>query len=105
MRSTGLVLAAGGIAIANEAIFAPLASAQSANASTTGMLLLKGGVDINWRLIPATAILALTLGGLEKLSEPFAVGLAGLTLLAVLIIPVGKAPSPIDNIAKTIGVA
>lgn len=100
MRSTGLVLAAGGIAIANEAIFAPLASAKSGDVAN---LATGNALDINWRLVPATAILALTLGGLEKLSEPFAVGLAGLTLLAVLIIPVGNAPSPIENVAKTIG--
>jgi hypothetical protein len=84
LKSTGLVLAASGIVVANDVLFAP------GN---------KGGgfSDLNWRIVPATAILALTLGGLEKLSEPLGVGLAGLVLLAVLIVPVGNAPTPLEN--------
>ena len=93
MRSTGLVLAAGGVAIANEALFAPL--------SGRGTPFK----DLNWRLVPATALLALALGGLEQLAPKFAVGLAGLTLLAVLIVPYGKAPTPLDNVLKTMGYA
>lgn len=84
-RSTGLVFAAGGIALANETIFA-------AKGNDFGA--------INWRLIPATAILAIALSGLEDLSPQFAIGLAGLGLLAVLIIPVGNAPTPLANIAS-----
>jgi hypothetical protein len=89
--AAGLVLAAGGIAVANEVIFTPMEAGK--------------GVDLqsfNWRIVPATAILALTLTGLEKISEPLGVGLAGLTLLAVLILPVGKAPTPIDNLARLV---
>lgn len=93
--STGLVLAAGGIAAANEALFAPMASG----------VVSAGGVaaNFNWRIIPATAILALVLDGLGKLSPGFATGLAGLALLSVLMVPVGKAPTPIDNISKAFG--
>lgn len=89
--ATGLVLAAGGIAVANEVVFSPLEAGK--------------GVDLtsfNWRIVPATAILALALTGLEKVSEPLGVGLAGLTVLAVLILPVGKAPTPIDNLSKLV---
>lgn len=93
LRSTGLVLAAGGVEIANEALFAPLAGQGTP------------WKDLNWRLVPATALLALALGGLEKLAPNFAVGLAGLALAAVFLIPYGNAPSPIDNILKTMGYA
>lgn len=89
--STGLILAAAGIAAANEAIFAPVA---------TGKPLW---VNFNWRLIPATAIAALMLAGLEQVSEPLGKGLAGLALLTVLMVPVGNAPSPIDNASKFLG--
>ena len=89
--STGYILAAAGIAAANEAIFAP--------ASQNKPLF----VDFNWRIIPATAIAALTLGGLEKISEPLGQGLAILALMAVLIVPDGNAPSPIDNASKFLG--
>ena len=90
--STGIVLAAGGIVVANELIFAPMEAGKNVDLTT-----------FNWRIVPATAILALTLGGLEKLSKPLGVGLAGLALLAVLIIPVGNAPTPIDNASKLFG--
>jgi hypothetical protein len=90
--AAGLVLVAGGIAAANEVIFAPLETGK--------------GVDVksfNWRIIPAATILAITLTGLEKVSEPLGAGLAGLTLLAVLIVPIGNAPTPIDNLSKLVG--
>lgn len=90
--STGFVLAAGGLAIANEAFFAPLANGSSP------------WTNLNWRLVPATAILALALGGIEQINEGFGKGLGVLVLLSVLIIPVGNAPSPIANITKVIGV-
>ena len=85
-QSTGLVLTAGGIALANETVFAANAGADFSK--------------INWRIVPATAILALALAGLEQLSEPLAKGLAGLAVLAVLLIPVGTAPTPLENVAK-----
>ena len=90
-RATGLVLAAGGIAIANEAIFAPLAGHGTP------------WKNLNWRLVPATAILALALGGLEKATPQFATGLAALTVLATLIVPYGNAQPPIENILKVLG--
>jgi hypothetical protein len=90
-ESTGLILAAAGIVAANEAIFAPAA---------TGHPLF---VDFNWRIIPATAVAALTLAGLEQISPILGKGLAMLALLAVLIVPVGNAPSPVENATKMLG--
>ncbi len=89
-------MAAGGIAAANEAIFVPIAEHRDFTASIK--------IDTNlWRIVPATAILALTLTGLEKVSEPLGKGLAALVLLVVLIIPVGNAPSPMTNAARMVG--
>jgi hypothetical protein len=88
-ESTGIVLAVGAITAANEVFFAPLAGA--------------GKVQFNWRIIPATAGLALALAGLEKLSRPFAVGLAWLSMVAVLSIPFGNAPTPLENAIKIMG--
>jgi hypothetical protein len=90
-KSTGLVVAAAGIALANEAIFIPMETGKSPIQT------------INWRIIPAAAVLALVLAGLEKVSEPLGAGLAGLTLLAVLIVPVGNAPTPLENAGKVFG--
>ena len=87
-ESTGIVLAVGGITAANELIFAPLEGQK---------------LSFNWRIIPATAGLALALGALEHLSRPFAVGLAWLALIAVLVVPFGNAPTPLDNATKLLG--
>lgn len=89
-RSTGLVIAAGGIALANEVIFTSNQSVPLQN--------------INWRIIPATAILAATLAGLETIAPGFAVSLAGLTVLAVLIIKTGNSNTPLENIAAFVNV-
>ncbi|GAA0287286.1 hypothetical protein GCM10009527_098260 [Actinomadura nitritigenes] len=90
-RAAGLVIAAGGIAVANDALFAPLAGGEPP------------WKTLNWRLFPATAILALALAGLEKLAPSFAVGLAGLTVAAVIIVPYGNAKPPLDNVLKVMG--
>lgn len=90
-ESTGYILAAAGIAAANEAIFAPLATGQPL------------WTNFNWRIIPATAIAGLTLAGLEKLSPPLGKGLAILALLTVLMMPVGNAPSAVENLSKVMG--
>lgn len=90
-ESTGYILAAAGIAAANEAIFAPAATGQPL------------WVNFNWRIVPATAVAALMLAGLEQLSPPLGKGLAMLALLSVFVLPVGNAPTPIDNIGKMMG--
>lgn len=87
-RSTAVVLATGAMTLANEAIFAPMAGQT---------------VTVNWRIVPATAALAVALGALEHLAPEFAVGLAWLALVSALFIPVGNAPTPIDNLSKILG--
>lgn len=90
--STGYVLAAAGIAVANEVIFVPALQHKPLWS------------DFNWRIIPAAAVAAITLAGLEKVSPPLGKGLAVLALLAVIILPMGNAPSPVENAAKFLGV-
>lgn len=90
-QSTAIVLAVGAITLANEAVFAPM---------------LDGGkVDINWRVIPATAGLAIALAGLEQVSPGFAKGLAWLALVTVIAVPFGKAPTPLENATRVLGYA
>ena len=90
-RSTGIILAAGGITLANEAIFAPLAG---------GKPITKG---FNWRVVPATAFAAMALAGLEHLSEALAVGVAWIALITVLFARLGKAPAPLENVTSVLG--
>lgn len=90
--STGLVLAAAGLAVANDVAFAPMAQHKPVDLT-----------KINWKIIPATAILALMLDGLGKLSPGFATSLAGITLGLVLVTPVSGSKSPVDNLTKAMG--
>lgn len=87
-RSTAVVLATGALTLANEAVFAPMAGQT---------------VAVNWRIVPATAGLAIALGALEHLAPEFAVGLAWLALVTALFVPLGKAPTPLDNLTKILG--
>lgn len=87
-QAAGIALTVGAITLANEAIFAPILGEQ---------------VTVNWRIVPATLGLALALGGLEKLAPGFAVGLAWLALIAALAIPIGNAPTPLDNASRVLG--
>jgi hypothetical protein len=88
-QSTGIVLTLGAITAANEVLFAPM--------------LHEKGVSFNWRIIPATAGLALALAGLEKLAPKFAVGLAWLSLVTSLVVPFGHAPTPLENASRALG--
>lgn len=90
--AAGWVLAAGGIAAANEAIFVPIETHKPP------------WETMNWRIVPATAVLAIVLTGMDKMSPGFGAGLGALVFLAVLIIPVGHQPSPIENVSKVLGV-
>lgn len=90
-RSTGIILTAGAITLANEAVFAPLASGGKISAS------------FNWRIIPATAGAALALAGLEHLSEQFAVGVAWIALVTVLFAKLGNAQPPLVNASRMLG--
>lgn len=87
-QSTGIVLAVGGLTAANEVLFAPLAGQK---------------VSFNWRILPATAGLALALAGLEHIAPQFATGLAWLALVTALVVPFGNAPTPLQNANKILG--
>lgn len=89
--AAGVALMVGSITAANEVLFAPLAG--------------KGAPwkNFNWRVVPATLGLALALSGLEKVAPKFAVGIAWLSLAAVLIVPFGNAPTPLENVLKVLG--
>jgi hypothetical protein len=87
----GIFLAAGAVTLANEAVFAPVSSGGKITA------------DFNWRVIPATLLGALAFGGLAQVAPGFAAGLAGLVLLTVLLVPMGKAGSPVANASKMLG--
>lgn len=91
-ESTGLILATAGIVAANQLILEP---------SANGKPMFQ---EFNWKLIPATAIAAVLLAGFEQLAPAFGKGMAGLALLAVLVLPVGNAPSPLENASKMLGV-
>jgi hypothetical protein len=45
----------------------------------------------------------MALAGLEHLSEPLAVGIAWISLITVLFARLGKAPAPIENAVKVLG--
>lgn len=90
-RSTGIILAAGGITLANEAVFAPLASGGNITAK------------FNWRIIPATIGAAVALGGLEHVSAPLATGIAWISLVTVLFAKLGNAEPPVVNAANMLG--
>jgi hypothetical protein len=92
-QSTGIVLAAGGVTAANELLFAPLAGEGTP------------WKDFNWRIIPATAVVAVAMAGLEKLSPRLAVGLSVTMLITAMTVQFGKSAPPIANIAKTLGYA
>jgi hypothetical protein len=87
--AAGITIAAGAITAANEVIFAPLAG--------------QGATGFNWRLVPATFLLAAGFSGLEKLSPKLAVGLSTTALVTVLFARVGKAPAPVENVIKALG--
>lgn len=88
---TGVVLAAGALTAANEILFAPLTGHGTP------------WQNLNWKLLPAVGGLALMLNGLATVAAPFARGLAWLTLAAAVIMPVGNAPTPLENVVKLLG--
>lgn len=97
-ESTGYVLAAGGIVVLNDVLTAMQKSGQ------------KGGNPdwwdaINWRILPATAIMCGVLAGVESMAPAFGKGLGMLVLLSVLVVPVGNAPTPLTNLSQIMGYA
>lgn len=90
--STGFILAAGAITFANEAAFAPIATGGKVS-----------GTGVNWRIIPATAIAAAILAGLDQLSPTLGKGIAITALITVLFARLGNAPAPAENLVKILG--
>lgn len=90
--ATGIILVAGGVTLANEALNVPYSKG---NTNVLGA--------INWRVIPATAIAALIFSGISKLNAPIATGLAGLVLATTLLVRVGNAPAPAEHLAQVLG--
>lgn len=89
--STGWVVAAASIVAVNEALFVPAETGKPPDFTAV------------WRLIPAAALLAVALAGLEQLAPEFATGLGKLLLVGVLVFPVGNAPTPIASANKLLG--
>lgn len=90
--AAGIVIATGGLTLLNEALNAPYS-----NGSTDVLS------SINWRVIPATVVAALMIGGLASVNEPVAKMVAGLGLIAVLFTRMGNAPSPVEHLVAVMG--
>lgn len=81
----------GGITAANEVLFAPLAG----NGTPWQ--------NFNWRIIPATAVFALAMAGVDQISPTLGKGISVIALVTVLITRFGNAPAPVENISKVLG--
>jgi hypothetical protein len=80
-RSTGPVLAIGGITMANQVVFQ--------------------NQPVNWRVPIATGITAGMLALLERLNEGLAVGLAWLALITLLVTRIDpKTKSPMESLLE-----
>ena len=79
-KSTGIVLAATGISFANE-------------------FVQSDGRTINVRILVAGGLVALLFDGIEKVSEPAAVGLSVLMMITVLLTPF-NGNSPVQTLAN-----
>jgi hypothetical protein len=86
----GWTVAAGSIVAVNEAIFVPAEGGQPPDFSSV------------WRLVPATALLAIGLDFVDRAVPGFGSGIAKLLVFAVLVFPVGNAPTPLANAAKVV---
>jgi len=79
-RSTGPALAIGAVTVFNDVVLS--------------------GQPLDWRVPVATGFVAIGLAGLEHVSEPLAVGIAWLALVAVLFTRVDpNKPAPMENLA------
>lgn len=89
--AAGIIILAGSISLANEALTAPYE---------------KGATDvakyINWRIVPATAIAAVLFAGLESANAALAKGLASVALVTSLIHPIGNGPSPLVHLSQLV---
>jgi hypothetical protein len=79
--AAGMVIAAAGVEAVNE--------------------MLSG--EFNWHILPAAAVMAVALTGVDKLAPGFGTGLSMLVFLSVLVIPYGNAPTPLQNLGRMLG--
>lgn len=80
-RSTGIILATGGVTLFNRTILV--------------------GEEMDWRVPVATGFAAMGFALIEKGNEKFAVGAAWIALLTVLLARIDpKTPSPAENMLK-----
>lgn len=86
-----LAFSAGAVTAANELLFSPLAGHGTP------------WQDFNWRIIPATAVFALAMAGLDKISPNLAVGISLTAFLTALLAQFGNAAAPVTNLAKALG--
>lgn len=87
--AAGIALVIGSLTAANQLVFEPV--------------ITKSTPEFNWRLIPASIILAGALGGLEKVAPRFAVGIASVMLVTSMFTRIGDRPSPAENLLKAGG--
>lgn len=77
-KTTGIILAIGGISIANQVIF--------------------NDQEMDWKVPIATGIAAMTFSGIEKINPQIGVGLAYVALVAILFTRIDpKVPSPTES--------
>lgn len=80
-KSTGIILAVGGITIFNDVVL--------------------NSEDIDWRVPIGTAFGAIVFALLEKVNQPITVGVAWVALLSVLLARVDpKKPAPVETLLK-----
>ena len=77
-KTTGVLLAIGGITVANRVIF--------------------NDEEMDWRIAIGTGLAAIVFSGLEKVNEQAAVGLAYIALVTVLLTRIDpRVPSPTES--------
>ena len=81
-RSTGPVLAVGGISFGNQWIF---------------------NHNVDFRIVAGTAIAAAALAGLEHAAPELAVGIAYIALITIIFTRVDGKPSPAENLLQATG--
>jgi hypothetical protein len=86
--ASDVILIAGTVTLANEALFSPAAG---------------GKVAVNWRVIPATGIAAVIVDVIARLSPQLGLGIAVTALITTLFAPLGTAGSPVSNLAHAMG--
>lgn len=90
--AAGIVIVTGGLTLLNEALNAPYVN------GTTDVL-----GSINWRVIPATVVATVLIGGLAQVNEPVAKMVAGIGLIAVMFTRLGNGPTPIEHLFSVMG--